>query len=161
MEVEGRCELPADLHVALYRIAQEALNNVVKHAQASQVAVRLRCTPRVPSPSLGEGKKGGVQVELTIRDDGRGFDPGDVSPERMGLGIMRERAEAVGAQLGIVSQAGQGTRLAVVWPGDKGRRTADNQTAENADERTEIDSSHDRGRPRHGTHRIGDFSKSQ
>jgi signal transduction histidine kinase len=120
VETEGRCELPADLHVALYRIAQEALNNVVKHAQASRVAVSLRCTPRGPSPSLQEGKGPAVKVELVIRDDGQGFDPDHVPPERMGLCIMRERAEAVGAQLGIVSQIGQGTRLTVVWPPDEG-----------------------------------------
>jgi signal transduction histidine kinase len=118
VEVEGRCELPADLHVALYRIAQEALNNVVKHARASQVTVRLRCTPRVPLPALWEEEGPGITVELCIRDDGRGFDPEGVPPEGMGLGIMRERAEAVGAQLGIASQAGQGTRLTMVWPGD-------------------------------------------
>jgi signal transduction histidine kinase len=122
VEVEGLCELPADLHVALYRIAQEALNNVVKHAKASQVAVSLRCTPRLPSPSLHEGEGAGVKVELCIRDDGRGFDPDDVSPEHMGLGIMRERAEAAGAQVGIDSQAGRGTQVTVIWPGDKGEQ---------------------------------------
>jgi signal transduction histidine kinase len=125
LEVEGLCELPADLHVALYRIAQEALNNVVKHAKASQVAVSLCCTPRVPSPSSREGEGAGVKVELCIRDDGRGFDLDDVPPEHMGLGIMRERAEAAGAQLGIVSQTGRGTQVTVVWPGDGGRRTAE------------------------------------
>ena len=125
VEVEGWCELPADLHVALYRIAQEALNNVVKHAKASQVAVSLRCTPRTPSSSSREGEGAGVKVELCIRDDGRGFDPNDVSPEHMGLGIMRERAEAVGAQLGIGSQTGRGTQVTVIWPGDEGRRTAE------------------------------------
>jgi signal transduction histidine kinase len=122
VEVKGLCELPADLHVALYRIAQEALNNVGRHAKASQVAVGLRCTPRVPSPSSGEGERPGVEVELVISDDGRGFDPADVSPEHMGLGIMRERAEAVGAQLGIVSQTGRGTQVTVVWPGDEGKQ---------------------------------------
>jgi signal transduction histidine kinase/streptogramin lyase len=120
VEVEGLCELPGDLHVALYRIAQEALNNVVKHAKASQVMVRLCCTPRVPLPSLSEGKGVEAKVELCICDDGQGFDPDDVSPEHMGLGIMRERAEAVGAQLEIASQAGQGTRLTVVWPREQG-----------------------------------------
>ncbi|MGD2148315.1 MAG: histidine kinase, partial [Anaerolineae bacterium] len=116
VEVEGACDLPADLHVALYRIAQEALNNVVKHAKASQVAVGLRCTPRVPGP--------GMRVELDIRDDGQGFDPCDVQSEGMGLGIMRERAEAAGAQLGIVSQIGQGTQLTVVWPEDEGQQNS-------------------------------------
>jgi signal transduction histidine kinase len=122
VEVEGRCELPADLHVALYRIAQEALNNVVRHARASQVTVHLRCTPRVPSSSSREGEGPGVKVELVIHDDGRGFDPGDAPPEHMGLGIMRERAGAVGAQLGIVSQTGQGTQVTVVWPEDEGQQ---------------------------------------
>ena len=116
VEVEGSCELADDLHVALYRIAQEALNNVVKHAKASQVIVSLRCMPRVPSSSLPKGEGAEVKVELCICDDGRGFDPDDVPPERMGLGIMRERAEAVGAQLKIVSQPGQGTQLTVIWP---------------------------------------------
>jgi signal transduction histidine kinase len=123
VEVEGRCKLPADLHVALYRIAQEALNNVIKHAKASHVAVSLRWTPRVPSSSLREGEGAEVKVELVISDDGRGFDPDDVPPEHMGLGIMRERAEAAGAQLVIVSQTGRGTQVTVVWPGDGGRRT--------------------------------------
>jgi signal transduction histidine kinase len=120
VEVDGSCELPADLHVALYRIAQEALSNVVKHAKASQVAVSLRCVPCEPSPDSGEGEGVGVKVELVISDDGRGFDPDDAPPEHMGLGIMRERAEAVGAQLGIVSQPGRGTQVTVVWPGDEG-----------------------------------------
>jgi signal transduction histidine kinase len=108
--------------VALYRIAQEALNNVVKHAKAGQVAARLRCTPRLPSSSSWEGDGPGVEVELVISDDGRGFELDDVSPEHMGLGIMRERAEAVGAQLGIVSLTGQGTQVTVVWPGDEGQQ---------------------------------------
>jgi signal transduction histidine kinase len=125
VEVEGRCELPADLHVALYRIAQEAMNNVVRHAKASHVAVSLRCTSRVPSSSSREVEGPGVKVELVISDDGRGFELDDVPPEHMGLGIMRERAEAVGAQLGIVSQTGLGTQVTVVWPGDEGRRTAE------------------------------------
>jgi ligand-binding sensor domain-containing protein/signal transduction histidine kinase len=118
--VEGECGLPADLHVALYRIAQEALNNVVKHAKASQIVVSLRCGPRAPSPSPREGEGAGLRVELCIRDDGCGFDPDDVPPDHLGLGIMRERAEAAGAHLEIVGLAGQGTQVTVVWPGDEG-----------------------------------------
>ena len=125
VEVEGLCELPADLHVALYRIAQEALNNVVKHAKAGQVAVRLCCVSRVPSSSSREGGRPGMQVELVIRDDGRGFELDDVSPDHMGLGIMRERAVSVGAQLTIISQTGRGTQVTVIWPGDEGQRTAE------------------------------------
>ena len=67
--------------IGLYRIAQEALNNVVKHAKATQAVVSLR---------LGE------TVRLTIADDGAGFDPAR-SRHHLGLSIMRERAEAIGA----------------------------------------------------------------
>jgi signal transduction histidine kinase len=100
--VEGKLELPPDVHVALYRIAQEALNNVVRHARASQAMVRLR---RFPPAS----------VELHISDDGRGFDPASVPPDHLGLDIMRERAEAIGATLKIDSQPGHGTQITVVW----------------------------------------------
>jgi len=109
--VEGGCALPSDVHVALYRIAQEALNNVVKHAEARQVAVSLRCSP--------PDSKGDTQttVELCIRDDGRGFDPRHVQPDRLGLGIIRERAQAIGASLKIDSQPGHGTLIMAVWKG--------------------------------------------
>jgi len=108
--VEGQCAFPSDVHVALYRIAQEALNNVVKHAQASRVAVSLCCA--LPLCAGGE-KKGGV--ELRVSDDGCGFDPHCVPPDRLGLDIMRERAQAVGAMLEIESKPGLGTQIVVVW----------------------------------------------
>ena len=50
-----------------------------------------------------------------VRDDGRGFDPANAPPDRLGLGIMRERAQAIGATLTIDSQPGQGTRIRAVW----------------------------------------------
>jgi len=98
--------LPEEVHVALYRIAQEALNNVVKHARAGQVSVSLRCLDDDPDP---------IRIELAIVDDGRGFDPAQVPAERLGLGIIRERAQAIDADLAIVSSPGQGTRITVVW----------------------------------------------
>jgi ligand-binding sensor domain-containing protein/signal transduction histidine kinase len=110
--VEGQCALPADVHVALYRIAQEALNNVAKHAQATQVAVHLDCL----SADGGDGQGGGI--ELRIRDDGCGFDPGQVPPDCLGLAFMEERAQAIGAALEVESQPGQGTRIAVTWKED-------------------------------------------
>jgi signal transduction histidine kinase len=110
--VAGEHRLPPEVHVTLYRIAQEALNNTVKHARAEQATVHLHCTP--PSP----GKEAG-RVELTVRDDGRGFDPDRVLPHRLGLGIMGERAQAIGATLAVESEPGGGTEVRVVWV-DKG-----------------------------------------
>jgi len=112
--VKDQPELSPDVHVALYRIAQEALNNVVKHAQASQVVVSLRGLP----PPAGRGWGG---MELRISDDGRGFDPSSVPSDHLGLGlgIIRERAEAIGASLDIESQPGRGTQVMVVWEGRK------------------------------------------
>jgi signal transduction histidine kinase len=54
-------------------------------------------------------------VELVIHDDGVGFEPGGIAPNSLGLGIMRERAEAIGAALTIESQPGAGTQIEVVW----------------------------------------------
>jgi signal transduction histidine kinase len=93
--------LPPDVQVALYRIAQEALNNVTKHAGASAVSVHLRTEDE--------------RLTLVIEDNGRGFDPANVPPDHMGVGIMRERAETIGAALEIDSRPGQGTRLQVQW----------------------------------------------
>jgi len=111
--VEGDCSLSPEIKVALYRIAQEALNNVAKHAGASQATVSLRCSPPLSPPQAG-GRKGGA-VELHVSDDGRGFDPESIPPESLGLGIMRERAEAIGATLTIESEIGRGTKVMVVW----------------------------------------------
>jgi ligand-binding sensor domain-containing protein/signal transduction histidine kinase len=115
--VEEPYELPADVHIALYRIAQEALNNVVKHAAASRVEVALRYAVLASGP---QGEEPGVRVELCIRDDGCGFDLQNVSPERLGLGIMHERAAAIGARLEIESEPDHGTQVFVVWEGGEG-----------------------------------------
>jgi len=109
--VEGGRAIPDDVHVALYRIAQEALNNVVKHAHASQVMVSLRRFP----PASGGDREG--TVELCINDDGRGFDPSYIPPDRLGLGIIRERAQTIGATLKIDSRPGHGTQVTAVWKG--------------------------------------------
>jgi signal transduction histidine kinase len=104
--VSGDCVLPPDVHVAVYRISQEALNNVVKHARASQVELSLHCA----APD-GTGR----EVELHIRDDGRGFDPEGIAPDHLGLGIMRERAETIGARLQIETAVGGGTHVSLSW----------------------------------------------
>jgi signal transduction histidine kinase len=109
-EQQGR--LPAEIHIAFYRIAQEALNNVAKHARASQVTLRLGCSPG-RSGSLAETQPEGI--ELRINDDGCGFEPEAVPPHHLGLGIMRERAHQIGAILEINSKSGLGTEIRVVW----------------------------------------------
>jgi signal transduction histidine kinase len=85
----------------LYRIAQEALNNVVKHAQVNQASVTLRC-------------EDGYTL-LQVQDYGRGFVPEavDVGGKHMGLSSMRERAEMMGGILTVDSRPGQGTRVTV------------------------------------------------
>ena len=105
--VSGEGILPAETQVALYRICQEALNNIAKHAKASQVEIDVRHVP------------GGV--ELHIRDNGCGFVTSDLTPSgHYGLGMMRERAEAVGAVLTVTSRPGQGTEVAIRWIGNEG-----------------------------------------
>lgn len=99
--VSGEFILPAKVQVAFYRICQEALNNVAKHAKASKIEIEL--------------KQEGAFIKLRIHDDGLGFDPEKITSGHYGLGMMRERAEAVEAQLSINSQPGHGTELTVYW----------------------------------------------
>jgi PAS domain S-box-containing protein len=98
---EGERKLPPDVQVALYRIAQEALNNVVKYSKASQAAVLLH---------LGD------QVRLSVTDNGAGFDPASVTADHLGLKIMSERSEAIGAKFSLYSEPGEGTQVTVTWP---------------------------------------------
>lgn len=103
--------MPADVRIAFYRVAQEALNNALKHANAKHIEVALEVEP----PMNDQAKE---RVHLSIQDDGQGFDPQSVPSDRLGLVIMRERAEAVGAVLEIHSAPGSGTRIALSWGGD-------------------------------------------
>jgi signal transduction histidine kinase len=102
---ENGSGLQLEVKLALYRIAQEAFNNIAKHSGATQATVTWHRKPE--------------RSTLIIQDNGRGFDPDSVSAARLGLSIMRERAEEIGAQLAIESQAGQGTRVAVWWQQDE------------------------------------------
>jgi signal transduction histidine kinase len=98
---------PPEIKDAFYRIAQEALNNIAKHAEASQVNVELICDPK--------------RVELKIQDNGIGFDPLSSEHEGLGVKIMQERARNVGAKLEIHSQMQAGATLQVYWqaPGNE------------------------------------------
>jgi signal transduction histidine kinase len=103
--LEGDTELPVQVKVALYRIAQEALANIAKHSEATQVKVVLRREREAAT--------------LIIEDNGRGFDPATAPTGRMGLQIMLERAESIGAGLTLGGAVRQGTKVKVVWPADE------------------------------------------
>lgn len=101
LTVDGEDEsLPEAVHVALYRITQESLNNTLKHSEAKQVIIQLTQKPD--------------SFTLRIMDDGRGFDSTQISGG-LGMGTMRERANEIGAVLSIISQAGQGTQVELLW----------------------------------------------
>ncbi|MEO8607189.1 MAG: PAS domain S-box protein [Chloroflexota bacterium] len=102
LEIEGtEIELPPDVHVALYRIAQESVNNVLKHSNAKAFTIMLHYQTD--------------QVSLRIHDDGVGFDMTQTAGG-MGLSNLRERAEENIAKLEISSTPGNGTTIEVVWP---------------------------------------------
>ena len=107
--VLGQGVLPAGVQVAIYRVCQEALNNVAKHAAASRVEIDLKHEEEA--------------IELNIRDDGRGFDPERTPSGHYGLSMMHERAEGAGVRLSITSRPGQGTELTIRWapPAPTGR----------------------------------------
>ncbi len=118
-DMRQRLRLPVELHLegveeairkqnlatlyetTLFRIAQESLTNVARHAQAQHISL-----------SLSQDQH---SIYLQVRDDGRGFDPSD---KHMGLGIagMRERAASLGGKVTIVSQPGQGTTVEACLP---------------------------------------------
>lgn len=96
--------LTAAVKIALYRITQEALNNVVKHARAKAVQV--------------EFLTGREEVLLRVVDDGRGFDTSKSFPGRFGLKMMQERAQTAGVQCCVSSTPGHGTEVLVCWQTD-------------------------------------------
>jgi len=97
---ESEQPLPAEVQMALYRIAQESLNNIIKHGGAKQARIRLTRTP--------------TQLTLTITDNGQGFDLQQTSTG-IGLSSMRERAHAIGASLKLNSKIGLGTSVRLIW----------------------------------------------
>jgi PAS domain S-box-containing protein len=95
-------EAPLEAKEAVYRIAQEALHNTVKHARANNVRLELVCDP------------GSLTLEML--DDGVGFDAGGDFPGHLGLRSMRERASRLGGRLTVESSAGGGTRVRALIP---------------------------------------------
>jgi signal transduction histidine kinase len=110
--LEPAPQLPPEVQVTFYRVCQEALQNAIKHAGSRQVGVRLSVSP---DASAGQGGEWQGQLRLEVSDGGRGFDPGSSGPEQMGLRIMRERADSIGAHLTVASQPGRGTHVSLAW----------------------------------------------
>lgn len=98
-ELMPMSDLSLEKKMAIYRIAQEALNNISKHARASTVLVELNVRVN--------------KLTLNVQDNGRGFDLQHTPENHFGLGIMRERAQVVGAKLSITSGVGIGTQVLV------------------------------------------------
>jgi nitrate/nitrite-specific signal transduction histidine kinase len=113
LDLDHSCEMPIAVKEAFYRIAQESLNNVIKHAGAQHTAIGLRC-------SQADAKM--IRIAMWISDDGRGFDPKNIPPDHLGVGIMRERADGIGADLVLTSVPGTGTRIHVTWTENDPRR---------------------------------------
>ncbi len=101
LDIQGGCALTHEVKIVFYRVAQETLNNIAKHSGARQVELHLECLPG--------------QMHLLIKDDGLGFEPNSITPEHLGIAIMRERANSIGASLKIESQPGQGTTVELDW----------------------------------------------
>ena len=93
--------LPPDVHEAVYRITQEALNNVVRHAKASNAWVQLDIQAS--------------SARLVIGDDGCGFNPTSVDPSHFGLRSMRERSSDSGGQFAVRSVPCEGTLVSLQW----------------------------------------------
>ncbi len=102
VEITGSRPIPPRLEVGLYRIAQEALNNVLQHAQAEATVVKLVMVPG--------------QVRLSVEDNGRGFDLQQIPKDRFGLVGLNERAKLLGGLLEVSSRAGVGTHILVTVP---------------------------------------------
>jgi len=87
---------------ALFRIVQESLTNITRHAEASEVEIRLQCLPQA--------------LLLEIVDNGKGFDVTSISPKSFGLQGMRERIIMLGGDFVINSEPGQGTNIVITIP---------------------------------------------
>ena len=101
VNISGRHPLPDDVQLVFFRITQEIFNNIVKHSRASHVTVDF--------------ENNGDELILKIHDNGHGFDLDQIKSGRLGIMIMRERTDSIGATMNINSNAGHGTTVQVHW----------------------------------------------
>jgi len=99
-KIDPKATITGDQKLVIYRVAQEALNNVAKHASPNQVKILFHVDP--------------TQISLMVEDDGRGFEINDVQSNHFGIGFMQERADGIGAQIKIISQPGEGTLVHLI-----------------------------------------------
>ncbi len=105
VDVDGQMSLDPEVQVGVYRLVQESLNNIVKHARATEVDIHVKMVSG--------------QLAITIQDNGRGFELAQGMAGGLGLGIMRERSAAIGVDLEIISKIGAGTMVCLDWPTQK------------------------------------------
>ncbi|WP_414570952.1 sensor histidine kinase [Nostoc sp. CCY 9925] len=99
--VSGDRPLSNEVKLVFYRITQEALNNIIKHAQATQVSISLHSDSQ--------------KIVLRISDDGCGFDCNEIPSGHLGIAMMKERAESIGATFLLESYPGKGTEILLSW----------------------------------------------
>jgi signal transduction histidine kinase len=105
VKIKGQVPIPPDVQIGLYRVLQESLNNIAHHAAATHVDIIFNSRPE--------------RIDLSIQDNGRGYDPSKVGLGHMGLSIMKDRVDAIGAKLTTVSKKGEGTLIKVKWSAPK------------------------------------------
>ncbi|NMB53910.1 MAG: GAF domain-containing sensor histidine kinase [Leptolinea sp.] len=111
LNIQGQAFLPAEIRLTFYRIAQEALNNIIKHAEAETIEISLSI---IPDSIDGTCRK----ALLLIKDDGCGFREMPDSAIHLGFNIMKERAQSVRANLEINSKINLGTTIQLSWNAD-------------------------------------------
>ena len=104
--INGEGTLPEDVTIVFYRVAQEALSNIIKYAEADAVNIEI-----------DNSKDGAVMI---VKDNGRGFERDNIQPGHFGLNIMAERVDQIGGELTIDSEPGFGTQIRVSWSEEMG-----------------------------------------
>lgn len=105
VQLDGKCKFSPKIELGVYRITQEALNNIVKHSFATRANIFLKCHPE--------------KLILQIIDNGNGFDTKKISKTNLGLTIIKERAKLIGASIKIDSAPGTGTKITVDYSNPK------------------------------------------